>query len=105
MFLKKSFKFVLHHNQALRQFTNKGISKKTETFIYIMNDKHSIKPEKEMRIIHEEKKEIDITTGEEKSVLVSFSKILLKFRKIQHFRNQILSFKNSLKHNSSKKTD
>ena len=45
---------------------------KVETFIYIMNDKHSIKPEKEYRLIHELKHELDKETNTEKTELIKY---------------------------------
>ena len=50
--------------------------KRVETFIYIMNDKHSVKPEKEYRVIHESKYEIDELSKTEKRKLISYGIIL-----------------------------
>ena len=60
--------------------------KKVQTFIYIMNDKHSVRPEKEYRLIHESKYEFDEKTQIEKRSLIKYGKFLIIKKNIGYQR-------------------
>jgi len=63
-----------------------------------MNDKHSVKPEKEYRVIHESKYEIDELTQKEKRKLITYgiSVIYLEKYKVSEKRSILSKLKDSI---------